>query len=94
MVVLSFFHKYVKHVCGDLSMTTNVKADSGVMNAILVSRLSIERCQSYLAHLHAIMHLCDDAMARDELVTESVINIMRTIESELAHSASALGTFD
>ena len=42
-------------------------------NALLVSRLAIERCQAHLAHLHALMHLCEPGPMgnRDSLVAES-----------------------
>lgn len=64
-------------------------------NAILVSRLSIERCQAHLAHLHALMHLCRPVdMGCDQLVAESFTRVMEDIEGELGHSVKALNHFE
>lgn len=64
-------------------------------NAVVVGRLSIERCQGYLAHLHALMHLClPGDLGCDGLVAESARKIMADLESELAHSANVLSVFE
>ncbi len=66
--------------------------DNQVSNAVLVGRLSIERCQTHVAHLHALMHLCEPpCFGMDELVAESARRIMQNLESELEHSAEVMG---
>lgn len=61
---------------------------------MIIGRLSIERCQSHVAHLHALMHLCEPAtMGMDGLVAESMLRIMAHLESDLSHSARAMSHF-
>ncbi len=68
---------------------------NAVPNAVIVSRISIERCQNHLAHLHALMHLCEpDHLGHDSFVAESVLRVMEIMESDLVHSAKALSHFD
>ena len=59
----------------------------------IVGKLSIERCQTHLAHLHALMHLSREENSSDNFITESVLGVMESIERELAHSARMLGMF-
>lgn len=62
---------------------------------LIVGKLSIERCQNHLAHLHALMHLCrPEGLEFDSLVAESVLSVMESIERELAQSAKALSMFE
>lgn len=64
-------------------------------NALLVGRLSLERCQNYLAHLHALLHLCEiDEPGFDRLVAQSARKLIADLESELAHSATILSVFE
>jgi len=65
--------------------------DNAISNAVIVGRLSIERCQAHLAHLHALMHLCAPAaLGMDGLVAESVLRVMQDLEGELMQSARAM----
>lgn len=60
-------------------------------NEIVCSRLAIERCQKYLAHLHAIMFMCEPAdLGLDEVMAENARRIMGAINQELALSVRAL----
>ena len=71
------------------------KTNLSNINALIISRLSIERCQGHLAHLHALMHLCGRGrVGVDDRVAESALKIMENIESDLAHSATALSFFE
>jgi len=75
---------------------SNTETGLSVSRAAILSKLSIERCQCYLAHMHAIMHLdvphdmCgDEAMAQDNIRA-----IMSNIERELSQNAERLRFFE
>jgi hypothetical protein len=71
-------------------MTTSYKTEIS-QNALIVSRLSIERCQQLLAHLHALMHLCQPAdLGLEKTVVGSARGILQTISRELELSAETL----
>ncbi len=60
-------------------------------SALIVGKLTIERCQNYLAHLHALMHVCrPDDLGMDPVAAESARKIMIFMEQELKASADIL----
>ncbi len=60
-------------------------------NYVICARLSMERCQKYLAHLHALMYMCDPQdMGMDEIMSENARRIMGAINQELLLSARSL----
>lgn len=75
-------------------MSENSEYNAFNINAVIVSKLSIERCQSHLAHLHALMYLREHGESKtDDLVSESVLQVMEQMGRELAHSSRALSVF-
>ncbi len=60
-------------------------------NDVVCLRLSIERCQKYLAHLHAVMYMCDPKdLGLDDIMAENARGIMGAINRELSLSSKAL----
>lgn len=60
-------------------------------NAVVVSRLALERCHYKLAHLHALMHLCEPAdMGLDSTVADGMRSIISSMEQDLSSSALML----
>ncbi len=60
-------------------------------NNVICARLSLERCQKYLAHLHALMYMCDPVdLGMDEIMSESAKRIMAAMNQELLLSAKSL----
>ena len=70
-----------------------IQSNSCNLKAVMISKMSIERCQGYLAHLHALMYLSGEDEA-DDLVMESVLKVMENIKGELEHSSKALGAYE
>lgn len=68
--------------------------EDSLPNSAIVGRLTIERCQVHVAHLLALMHLCEPvATGTDTLVAESMLRIVKDLESDLMHSAKAISEF-
>ncbi|NCC22632.1 MAG: hypothetical protein EOM26_09265 [Alphaproteobacteria bacterium] len=68
-----------------------MKTDSGDVNSIVCAKLSIERSQTYLSHLHALMFLCDPKdLGMDAVMAENARRIMSAIRQELKLSAQSL----
>lgn len=67
------------------------------LNAVMMCRLSLERCQVHLAHLHALLHLflspgrSDDSV---ELVVENMRKVMAGMERDLTGGADILNRID
>lgn len=62
-----------------------------IQNDLILGRLAIERCQNYLAHLHAIMYLCEPRdMGLEEDMAENARSLMAAISRDLALGARAL----
>lgn len=60
-------------------------------NNVVCVKLSLERCQKYLAHLHALMYMCDPKdLGLDEIMAENACRIMSAINQELLLSAESL----
>ena len=60
-------------------------------NNVIVSHLAIERCQNYMAHMHAIMHMCEPRdLGLEPFVAENVKDLMRRIDSELDRTQQVL----
>ncbi len=60
-------------------------------NDIICTKLSIERCQKYLAHLHAVMYMCDPRdLGLDEVMAENARRIMTAMNQELMLCAGFL----
>lgn len=63
-------------------------------NAVFFSKLSIERCQVHLAHLHALVHFCGVDEDKEALIGDNFRRIIEVLESELMHSAHLLSHCD
>lgn len=64
-------------------------------HAVLVGRLSIERCQTDLAHLRALIHFCQpDHKEGERLVCENMRRIITHIEQEIGQCAKALALLE
>lgn len=64
-----------------------------VQNDLILGRLALERCQNYLAHLHAIMYLCEPRdMGLEEGMAENARSLMAAISRDLALGAKVLRT--
>lgn len=64
-------------------------ADS--VNHLVVSRLAVERCQNYVAHLHALMYLCEPRdLGLENVLSESARQIMESLSSDLSLIGQAL----
>jgi hypothetical protein len=60
-------------------------------NALIVSQLSIERCQQLLAHLHALMYLCGPPdLGLEDTAAASARAILQSLAQELSLSAQTL----
>jgi hypothetical protein len=60
-------------------------------NHLVCAKLSVERCQKYLAHLHALMYMCDPKdLGMDEIMSENARRILSAINNELMLSAKSL----
>lgn len=60
-------------------------------NALIVCRLSLERCRHHLAHLRALMHLCQPSgLGLEPVAADSALDILTRMESELSRSAQML----
>jgi hypothetical protein len=60
-------------------------------NALIVSQLSIERCQQLLAHLRALMHLCGPPdLGFDDVVAGHARGLLDILSQELKLSAETL----
>ncbi len=63
----------------------------GYQNDLILGRLAIERCQNYLAHLHAIMYLCEPRdLGLEKAAAENARCLMSAISRDLALGAKAL----
>lgn len=64
-------------------------ADS--VNHLVVSRLAVERCQNYVAHLHALMYLCEPPdLGLDSVLSDSARQLVGALSSELSLIGQAL----
>lgn len=60
-------------------------------NDLILGRLALERCQSHLAHLHAIMYLCEPHdLGLGEGVAENARTLMAAMTRDLALGARVL----
>jgi hypothetical protein len=57
---------------------------------LVVCQLALERCQICLAHLYAIVHLCNPEILDSDGLAGSALEIMGSLEKELAQGAAAL----
>jgi hypothetical protein len=72
-----------------------MKNESTESNGIVCAKLSLERCQKYLAHLHALMYMCEPRdLGMDEIMSENARRIMSAINQELMISAKSLNEAD
>lgn len=68
-----------------------MKYQSIESNNVICAKLSLERCQKYVAHLHALMYMCDPGdLGMDETMSENARRIMGAINQELLLSARSL----
>jgi len=64
-----------------------------VHNALIITQLTLERCQFHMSHLNALLHLCmpgDNGL--DEMVAANARQIIALVGQELAASAGTLET--
>lgn len=60
-------------------------------NDLILGRLALERCQSHLAHLHAIMYLCEPQdMGLGEDLADNARALMADMTRDLAVGARVL----
>ena len=72
-----------------------MKNESLESNGIMCAQLSLERCQKYLAHLHALMYMCEPRdLGMDEIMSENARRIMSAIHQELMLGAKSLSKAD
>lgn len=58
---------------------------------LVVSRLAVERCQNYLAHLHALMNLCEPTdLGLERPLADSVRQIMAALSADLSLTSRTL----
>lgn len=58
---------------------------------LVVGRLAVERCQNYLAHLYALMHLCEPGdLGLDPPLADSVRQLMGSLSTDLSLTARML----
>jgi hypothetical protein len=54
------------------------------INAIICSKMTLERCKSYVGQIHAVVHLCrDDDRKLTGLAADNVSRIASLLESEI-----------
>jgi hypothetical protein len=59
--------------------------------SIIVVKLSLERCQQKIAHLHAMIHLCGaNSVGLNEKACDSFQDLLKVLECEISSSAAAL----
>lgn len=64
-------------------------------DAITLSRLTIERCQSYIAHIHVLLHANHESQIFNETRTaQGILQLLQKAQDELAYTKSTLGHFD
>lgn len=59
-----------------------------IERALFVSRLSLERCNIYLAHLSALLHIIEES--GENILGHDTIALLTGLEKELSHSAKSL----
>lgn len=61
---------------------------SEIEQALFMSRLSLERCNVYLAHLNALIHLLE--MQDNDVLGGNALQLLSGLERELANSKRSL----
>lgn len=64
---------------------------------VLVCRLTLERCQQHLSHLHAILHLCLPERALDageDVAVNSMRKLIANMAQELSYGLDTLTLCD
>jgi hypothetical protein len=60
-------------------------------NAIVCSKLSLERCRNHIAHIHAVMYMCDpQGTGLNPIASRSVKKIISMMDMELESSVDML----
>ncbi len=58
-------------------------------NSQFICRLSMERCRSTIAHMRAVLHVCEEGTGED--VAEALHQMIHVLDLELAHSLKKMG---
>jgi hypothetical protein len=61
---------------------------SEIEHALYMSRLSLERCNVYLAHLNALLHLLE--MQDNTVLGDNAVRLLSGLQRELANSEQSL----
>lgn len=69
-------------------MSQDKRARLARENSLFISRLSIERCRGYIAHMQAILHVCEGT---GEDVAETLQHMMQTLDAELRWNLQNIG---
>ncbi len=60
-------------------------------NAIVCSKLALERCRNHIAHIHAVMYMCDpQGQGLNQTASKSVKKIISMMDMELETSVEML----
>lgn len=57
-------------------------------NSQFISRLSLERCRAYIAHMRAVLHVCEET---GDDVAEALQHMMQALDTELHHHLQKIG---
>ncbi len=57
-------------------------------NSQFISRLSMERCRSYISHMQAILHMCEGT---GDDVAETLQHMMQALDAELRWNLQNIG---
>lgn len=64
-------------------MSKTKRAVAARENSLFLNRLSIERCQGYIHHAQAILHVCESV---NDDVAEALQHLMQSLDLELRHN--------
>lgn len=71
-----------------VQMRKNERARLARDNSQFISRLSLERCRSYVTHMRAILHVCEET---GEDVADALHHMMQALDMELDHHLQKIG---
>lgn len=69
-------------------MSKSKQARLACENSQFLHRLSMERCRSYVTHMRAILHMCEDS---GEDITDALHQMIHVLDLELTHSLKKIG---
>lgn len=72
----------------------NVLADNRISDSIVTSCLAIERCQSYVAHIHALLHIAEaNGLSAASANEHKIRELLGQIDAELSYTTTELQKF-